>query len=170
MRAISMSEDKSDKWELPDPVFRSSTGELVKPSENIVFDPEPDTLEPGFADSNYVDPEADTLVPDAPDEFSDPASDNPLANLYAPPDGAAEKVPPTPPPAAGVSIEPQPMISEQFTAEHIGIEPDEPEKPSRGVFRTVLLTILFLILLGVVGIAVTLVYFYFAGRQSSGGF
>lgn len=165
-----MSEDKSDKWELPDPVFRSSTGELVKPSENIAFDPEPDTLEPGFSDSIYVDPEADTLVPDAPDEPSGPASDDPLANLYAPPENVAEPAASPSPAAAEVDIEPQPMISEQFTADEIDVDPAEPVKPTGGILRTVLLTVIFLFLLGVLGVGVAFVYFYFAGRQSSGGF
>lgn len=165
-----MSEDKSDKWELPEPVFRRSTGELVKPSENIEFDPEPDTLEPGFADRLYVDPEADTLVPDASEEYSDASADDPLANLYAPPEDVLEPTVPSPPAATAVEIEPQPMISEQFTAEHLDVEPTEPKKRSGGVLRTVLFTIIFLLLLGVVGIAVALTYFYFAARQSSGGF
>lgn len=165
-----MSEDKSDKWELPEPVFRRSTGELVKPSEHIEFDPEPDTLEPGFADRLYIDPEADTLVPDAPGEVSDQSSDDPLANLYAPPEKVNNPAESPSPAAASVDIEPQPMISEQFTAEHLDVEPTEPEKRSGGVLRTVLLTIIFLLLLGVVGIAVALTYFYFAARQSSGGF
>ena len=62
------------------------------------------------------------------------------------------------------------MISEQFSAGNMDVEPAEPAKRSGGALRTVLLTIVFLLLLGVIGIAVALTYFYFAARQSSGGF
>ncbi len=166
-----MSEDKSNKWELPEPVFRSSTGELVKPSEGITFDPEPDTLDPGFAEPNYVDPDADTLVPDLANESVDSSSDDALANLYTPPENAAEPSAPPAPSAASVEIEPQPLISEQFTAESIGVESIGTERSSGGVLRTAMLTIVFLLLLGVIGVVIALTYFYyFAGRQSSGGF
>lgn len=163
-------EDKSNKWELPEPVFRSSTGELVKPSPNIAFEPEPDTLEPGFVDSIYVDPEADTLVPDALNGSSVSSSDDPLSSLYSPPENVGEAVVPPSPAAAKVDIEPQPMISEQFTAEDVDVESPETRAPSAGAARTTVLTILFLLILGVVGVVVALIYFYFAGRQSSGGF
>lgn len=158
-----MSEDKPEKWELPEPVFRSSTGEPVKPSERIEFDPEPDTLEPG-----YADPETGEDVQEAGEGI--PAGDIDLANLYAPV-GSSEPDPGvTAAPASAVEIEPQPQISEQFKHEDLEIETDVPEPSSGGVLRTVLFTLLFLILLGVIGVAGIAAYFYFAGRSSSGQF
>ena len=65
-----MSQESGNKWEMPEPKFRHSTGELVKPSKPVEFDIEPDTLapdpqnEPEFA----VNPDADTLIPNTPDD------------------------------------------------------------------------------------------------------
>ena len=65
---------------MPEPIFRHSTGELVKPSKPVEFEIEPDTLEPDSPNESEfaVDPDADTLVPDAPDEAGlavDPEAD-----------------------------------------------------------------------------------------------
>ncbi len=163
-----MSEDRSDKWELPEPVFRSSTGELVKPSERIEFDPEPDTLDPGFAEQ-----EQDEEIHDGAEATPQAADSVDLASLYAPVETAGNDPPATAPPAApasNIDIEPQPQISEQFTQDDLEIETDVPERKSGGALRTVLLTLLFLVLLGVVGVAGIAAYFYFAGRSLTGPF
>ena len=73
-----MSQDSDNKWAMPEPQFRNSTGELVKPLAREEFDPEPDTLQPDLSAeqeeipnptpeaNSEVDPEADTLTGRAP--------------------------------------------------------------------------------------------------------
>ena len=150
-----MSEEKSDKWVMPEPIFRQSTGETVNPADRGPMDPEPDTLEP------HEDPEADILELHEDPEPDTLVPENPLANLYSPPDADAEfdVTPATQPTAAsGIEIEPQPMLSEETTAERIIVETANP-KPKRSV-RPVLLAVFLVILLGaVVGIGLA-VYFY----------
>lgn len=82
-----MSQESGNKWVMPEPIFRHSTGELVKPSKPVAFEIEPDTLAPDPPDEsvNAVDPDADTLVPDAPEEAEqlavDPDADTLIPNL-----------------------------------------------------------------------------------------
>lgn len=161
-----MSEDRSDMWKLPEPVFRSSTGELVKPSERMDIDPEPDTLEPGYAERP---PDEGFHV--GAEGLGEQASEAQLAGLYDPVRPAAEpETPVASHPANAVEIEPQPQISEQFTQDQLEPEPDEAKPRTGSVVRTVLLTLLFIILLGILGLAVIAAYIYFAGRSSSGQF
>jgi hypothetical protein len=203
-----MSEEKSDKWELPEPIFRRSDGEPVKPSEKTLVDPEPDTLDPGLA----VDPDADTLTPDLPEDpqadlekdmlelgpspihgtanepdtlelelTDEPATeqerdapepedaDDPLAKLYAPPEGHVERPAPAPAPVSGVAVEPQPYVSEELSAEKIDVA-IETVKP-KGSMRPAMFALGLILLLLVAGGFVALIYFlFFAGRNSSSGF
>lgn len=149
---------------MPEPIFRRSEGESVKPSESEGLDPEPDTLEPGF--SPPPDPEADiqNVQPNA-------APDDPLALLYAPPDIVigAQEVPTPAPPIPVAEVEPQPYISEQLTAEEIVAETAPPRKKRSGC--SFLSVIGLLVLLGIAGGIVAVgYYFYSTGRAGSGPF
>jgi hypothetical protein len=89
-----MSQESGNKWVMPEPIFRHSTGELVKPSKPVALDIEPDTLAPDPPDENVnvVDPDADTLVPNASDE----------AQLAV--DQEADTLTPDPPEEAGPAV------------------------------------------------------------------
>ncbi len=137
---------------LPEPIFRQSTGELVQPSETVPTDPEPDTLEP-------VNPSAPEPQPPV----------DPLAKFYDPPVGYVEPPAPTPAPPPAVAVEPQPFISEQFSAEKVLIETEKPKAKSS--VRPMLLAIGGLVFLAIAGGAIAVIYFlFFAGRSNSSGF
>ena len=135
---------------MPEPIFRQSTGELVKPAAPIEIDPEPDTLQPN------VDVEPTVAAPE-----------DPLARIYAPPENAFEisDVQPAPTPAVGgVEVEPQPLLSEELTAEKLVVEPTRG-KPKRSV-SPILFAVGIVILLGaVIGILLIAYFLYTAGRS-----
>jgi len=145
-----------NKWTMPEPVFRSSTGELVRPGEAEPIDPEPDTLQPEAPDEEEV-------VLELPDD--------PLAKLYAPPAGTAEPKPPAPAAAhvPPVGIEPQPFISEEFTAE-IDIAEVRPADPKRSSGSVVAALVFFALAAIVVGFIAIVYYLFFTGRSDAGGF
>jgi hypothetical protein len=145
-----MSEDKSEKWVMPEPIFRQSTGELVKPAAPTEIDPEPDTLQPN----------ADV-------ELVGAAPEDPLARIYSPPENAFD-TPDVPPPAAsiaaGIDVEPQPFLSEELTSEKIAVETTR-EKP-KGSVSPILFAVGIVILLGaVIGILLIAYFLYTAGRS-----
>jgi hypothetical protein len=145
-----------NKWTMPEPVFRSSTGELVRPGEAEPIDPEPDTLQPEAPDEEEV-------VLELPDD--------PLAKLYAPPAGMAEPKPSAPAAAhvPPVEIEPQPFISEEFTAE-IDIAEVRPADPKRSSGSVVAALVFFALAAIVVGFIAIVYYLFFTGRSDAGGF
>lgn len=135
-----------DNWELPKPVFRSSSGSLPQ----------------DFPARAGVDaqPQAEAKAPDEGDQI--------LSSLYAPPDEKAEEPiaaePKTPSPAGidpvGVDIEPQPFISEQFSVEEIDTPaPEKPTKKGSSGFAMLLIGITALI--AIVGGILAVVYFLF---------
>ena len=153
---------------MPEPIFRHSDGEPVKPSEPEGLDPEPDTLDPGFSAGPEVEPEPETP---APAEQTTAAPDDPLAKLYAPPDVVVgdQESPTHAPPVPVAAVEPQPYISEQFTAEKIVVETAPATKKRSGC--STLSVMGLLILLGVAGgVAAVVYYFYFAGRAGPNPF
>lgn len=200
-----MSQESGNKWAMPEPIFRHSAGELVKPSKPVEFDNEPDTLVPESPEHAEfdVDPEADTLVPNAPGDDVDADADtlvpdalddadlavapeagelptehpesksaeDPLAKLYSPPeDTPDEPAPPTTPASpTAVEIEPQPYVSEQFSAEKIVVETET--RPAKGSARPIVLAIGIFILLCVAAGIVALVYYLLnMNRADTGGF
>lgn len=145
-----------NKWTMPEPVFRSSTGELVRPGVAEPIDPEPDTLQPEA-------PDEDEVVLELPDD--------PLAKLYAPPEGMAEPKPPAPAAAhvPAVEIEPQPYISEEFTAE-VDVVEVRPAGPKRSSGSVVAALVFFALAAIVVGFIAIVYYLFFTGRSDAGGF
>jgi hypothetical protein len=150
-----MSEDKSDKWRLPEPIFRHSEGEIVKRP----LDPAP---------LPETDPEADTLQPGNQDESEGRSSEDPLADLYSPPGEDDDIVAPALQQPPSFDIQPQPRISEQFTTEEINIEAVEPRPKRKGWLRRFFLTFL-IFLLGVTGVTILVVYFIFTRLWHSVG-
>lgn len=146
-----MSQENGNNWEMPEPIFRRSTGELVKPKDDQGYDPEHDTLEP------------------SPPAASG-AADDPLARLYAPPDAVTETPSPGPSPAdAPIDLEPQPLISEEFTADRIVIDEILPKAKRSG--RPVFFTLGLIVVIGVLAVFIALVYYlFFMGRPNTGGF
>lgn len=128
----------SDNWELPKPVFRSTSGSLPQ-----------DFVERVGADAP---PRADAEAPNAEDQI--------LSTLYAPPDETVEapvvyEAPPTLPSVA--DIEPQPVISEQFSVDEIDtVAPEKPVKNSGS--GSAMLVIGTLVVLAIVGGILALVY------------
>lgn len=203
-----MSQESGNKWVMPEPTFRHSTGELVKPAKPVEFEIEPDTLAPDSPDESVgaVDPDADTLVPDAPDvaEFevdpdadtlipntsgeeelvADPeaeqlspdishekSSDDPLAKLYSPPEHTiVEPAPdPTPAPPTPADVEPQPYVSEQFSAEKIVVE--TKPRPTKGSAGPMMIALGIIVLLFIAaGIFALVYYFLYMNRSDTGGF
>lgn len=130
-----------DNWELPKPVFRSSSGSL------------PQDFVERIAGSQTGQP-----VPAAPD-----ADDNKLSSLYAPPDELSETIPDhqEPIPSSIDSIEPQPLISEQFNTDEIDtLAPNKPEPKKGGSGSTffVMGTVVFFAFIAAI---LALVYFFF---------
>lgn len=164
-----MDEDNRKKWEMPEPIFRRSTGELVSPADGSYFDPEPDTLEPNSPAEGGRDP---MIAPDPPEPSASalPETLDPLAKLYDPPQnakGSTAKAPPLPAPAA--AVEPQPYISEQFTSEKPAVGTDV--SPAKGSSRSIWISIALLAVLAVVGGFAALMYFmFFAARTNTDGF
>jgi len=149
-----MTDEKSDKWAMPEPIFRRSTGELVRPGASMPIDPEPDTLQP----ESSPQPEAEP-------------PDYPLSRLYAPLGPESADQPQTPPAtvAAGIEIEPQPSVPDVLTAEKIVVDPPKPAK--RRSVGPIIFAVGAVILLGAAAGLILLVYFFFFnGRSSSGGF
>src|SRR5438094_10275946 len=110
-----MSEDKHDKWEMPKPIFRQTSGSLPK----------------GFAKRELSRDESKEPAAAVHDSNNDM-----LLTMYAPPGELVEKseFEPAIEPEAGMepkesteptaaAIEPQPAISEQFTAGEAGVQP-----------------------------------------------
>lgn len=164
-----MDEDNGKKWVMPEPVFRHSTGELVTPAEGIYFDPEPDTLEPNLQDESEVETGEFTLPEFPPTAAATtPPAGNPLAQLYDPPPKPAppsEAAQPTPAPP--VAVEPQPFVSEEFTAEKI-VVPGSPVKPKQSG-GSMIVVVGALVLLGVAAAVGLLIYYlYYAGRTETG--
>lgn len=151
-----MTEMSDNKWTMPDPVFRSSTGELVRPGVAEPIDPEPDTLQPEAADE-------DEIVLELPDD--------PLAKLYAPPARMAEPTPTAQAPARvpAAEIEPQPFISEEFSAEIdiVEVRPAEPRRSSRPIVAAL---VFFAMAAVVIGFIAIVYYLFFTGRSDAGGF
>src|SRR5437870_2134115 len=108
-----MSEEKRDKWEMPKPVFRQTSGSLPKGFIR---------KEASWDDSTAPNPAAP--LPAA----HDPKNDL-LITMYAPPSDLAKKSlfeseietrtvsEPDPPIVSPAAIEAQPGISEQFTVD-----------------------------------------------------
>jgi len=129
-----------DNWELPKPVFRSSSGSLPE----------------GFPARVGADapPQSEPKAPSADDQI--------LSSLYAPPGETAENIAvPEPPPVAPavVDIEPQPFISEQFGAEEIDtLPPNKPQqkpvkkKGSGSAFLLVALAIVLALIGGILAV------------------
>ncbi len=134
-----------DNWELPKPVFRSSSGSL----------PEDFPTRAG-ADSP---PQAEAKLPNVDDQI--------LSSLYAPPGETAKNITdPEPSPTAPsiVDIEPQPFISEQFGAEEIDTLPPnkEPGKPvKKKGSGSAFLLIALAILLALIGGILAVIYILF---------
>lgn len=146
-----MSEDNSEKWVMPEPVFRQSTGELVKPAALTAIDPEPDTLQPNSMSGAFG-----------------AASDDPLARLYAPPEAAFEtpEVEPASPAAAvgEIEVEPQPFLSEELTAEKLVVKTTK-EKPKGSVSPILFAVGIVLILGAVIGILLIAYFLYTSWRS-----
>ena len=99
-----------------------------------------------------LDPEPDTLVPE-----------DPLANLYAPPEGHVERAEPAATAPAAVDIEPQPYISEQFEVEKAVSQPATAK--TKGSSRSVFIVAGLIILLGAAAGFIWVVYYlFFAAR------
>lgn len=130
-----------DNWELPKPVFRSTSGSLPQ-----------DFVERVGTDAR---PRAEAKAPNADDQI--------LSSLYAPPDKNVDEpvVYEAPPTLPSVSdIEPQPVISEQFTAGEIDtITPAKPVKKSGSGSAFLLVTLA--LLLAIIGGALALIYILF---------
>lgn len=130
-----------DNWELPKPVFRSTSGSL------------PQDFPARAGTDAQPRPE-----PKAPDE-----GDQILSSLYAPPDDKADDPVAEQPPTtstASVDIEPQPLISEQFTVDEI--DSPSPAKPSKkGSSGIAMLLIGISVLLAIVGGVLAVVYLLF---------
>jgi hypothetical protein len=166
-----MNEDNGKKWEMPEPVFRKSTGELVAPSDGLDVDPEPDTLPPDAPGESEVETGEFDIgalrssdIPPEPAAVAGIPEGDPLARLYDPPPGAstAPKAPPGPAAAPAVMVEPQPFISEQFTAEKIDVKRDVP---AAGSTRPAVVLLGILLVLAAAAAVAGLVYFlFFAGR------
>ncbi|MBK6749378.1 MAG: hypothetical protein IPG67_05050 [Acidobacteria bacterium] len=139
-----------DNWELPKPVFRSTSGSLPQ-----------DFPARAGADAQ---PQAAARVPDEGDQI--------LSSLYAPPSETVEEpAAPEPPPTAPaiVEIEPQPFISEQFSTEEIvTLAPDKPVK--KGGAGKTFLVVAAMILIGVVTGILALVYLLFIRTPSESTF
>ena len=130
-----------DNWELPKPVFRSSSGSL----------PQDFPARVGIEEQ----PQVEVKTPDEGDQI--------LSSLYARPEEKSEDVltadPPEPSPAM-VDIEPQPVISEQFTVDEI--DSPAPAKPAKnGGSGFAMLLIGVTVLIAVVGGILAIVYFLF---------
>ena len=130
-----------DNWELPKPVFRSSSGSL----------PQDFPARVGVEEQ----PQVEVKTPDEGEQI--------LSSLYARPEEKSEDVltadPPEPSPAI-VDIEPQPLISEQFTVDEI----DSPAfaKPAKnGGSGFAMLLIGVTVLIAVVGGILSIVYCLF---------
>ena len=115
-----------NNWELPKPVFRSSSGSL------------PSDL-PGLMESA----ESPTAAVDGDQEI--------LSTLYAPPDGLADATDiAVPPVSQQQAIEPQPYISEQFTvaeatsAVTVTAKPTTAKKGGNVVAIAIVLTLLLI--------------------------
>ncbi len=147
-----MSQNNQNNWDMPEPIFRNSTGELVSPKDAVADEPEHITLDP-------ASPAADPVIPD-----------DPLATLYAPPDDAVAARSPDPPrEAAPIDLKPQPFISEEFTAEQIVVEASTPKPKKSG--RSVFFALGFLMVLAIVAAAAGLVYYlFFMARPNTSGF
>jgi hypothetical protein len=146
-----MSQDNRNNWTMPEPIFRQSDGEAVKQQGSLGADPEQDKF--------------------SPDLQTAAAPDDPLALIYAPPEVViAPPTQPTPAPPVPVSaVQPQPFISEQFTAERIIAESKKPAK--KRSMRAVVILLVMLLVLGVVAVAAVVLYLrFFAGTANTGGF
>lgn len=173
-----MDQDNGKKWEMPEPKFRRSEGEPVTPVADLTIDPEPDTLAPDAPDESEIEtgefdvnPNSAAAAPPAaepvsPDDQVPAASDDPLAKLYDPPSGplSAPKAPSAAPAASTVpAVEPQPFISEQFTADKIDVGGSVTEAAPRS--RPVLALLGVVLVLAAAAAIAGLVYFlFFAGR------
>ena len=176
-----MDQENGKKWEMPEPKFRRSEGEPVIPSDGMDIDPEPDTLSPDAPDEPELEtreldlsalrpashPPAPEQAPSVQGEAAAPAED-PLARLYDPPPGspAASEIPdvqPAPAPPPALTVEPQPFISEQFTADKIDVKTGDTAGGTAQ--RPGLALAGLLILLAAAAALAGLVYFlFFAGR------
>ena len=144
---MTMSEEKGDKWEMPKPIFRQSSG-----SRPEGFTKKIQRLDPPGPEANAPDP-----------------ADDILATLYAPPDDIPEKPPIVPAIAPGADIEPQPDISEQFTTDEVIGEPTPKLKSKRGFFGKVFLVIGVLVLLAI-GFVVLIIYLFFSSQPQTNNF
>lgn len=132
----------SDNWELPKPIFRTSSGSLPQDFPTRV----------GFESPG----QASASVSDEGEQI--------LSSLYAPPDETVgQPIVPEPPPAASAmpEIEPQPFISEQFNAEEIDtLAPDKTVKKGRAssVFLIVATMILVAIVTGILAVVYILFF------------
>lgn len=175
-----MDQDNGKKWEMPEPKFRRSEGEPVTPIADLSIDPEPDTLAPDAPDESEIETgefdvnpnSAATAPPAAPpgsaDDEAPVAPDDPLAKLYDPPSGplSAPKAPPvTSAPAASTvpAVEPQPFISEQFTADKIDVGGSVTDAAPRSRPMLALLG-LVLVLAAATAVAGLVYFLFFAGR------
>src|SRR5882757_148853 len=126
-----MSEDNRDKWEMPKPIFRQTSGHLPK----------------GFAKKeerwdDTAEPHRSTAPP--VQAAHDPKDDM-LITMYAPPGELAEKSlfdsdaepetaqEPEAPAMPSAVIEEQPSISEQFTVDEAAVQPPVKVKGKSGV-------------------------------------
>ena len=153
-----MSEEKRDKWEMPKPVFRQTSGSLPKGfvKKEVSWD---DSTAPGAA---------------APDSNNDM-----LITMYAPPGELVEKsefesevgMEPAAAKDFTAAIEPQPSISEQFTIDEAVVQPEAKVKGKRGGIGKVFLSLGILILLAVAaGIGALIYYFYFTSSAENNNF
>jgi len=173
-----MDQDNGKKWEMPEPKFRRSEGEPVTPAADLSIDPEPDTLAPDAPDESEIEtgefdvnPNSAAAAPPAtepvgPDDQVPAASGDPLAKLYDPPSGplSAPKAPSAASAASTVpAVEPQPFISEQFTADKIDVGGSATGAAPRS--RPVLALLGVVLVLAAAAAIAGLVYFlFFAGR------
>ncbi len=129
----------SDKWELPKPVFRTTSG----------------SLPPDFP-ASVRSSAAAASKPEASAE-----ADQILSSLYAPPveaaEAATEAVADAQPSAEAVM--PQPYISEEFTVEAIKAAPPEAKRKKSGRLGLLIGLVITLLLIALLCIAAYLIFF-----------
>jgi|GEM_PF-4959047 len=149
----------SNKWEMPDPVYRSSDGETVQAG---VREPQGKQIDGEItAPSIRPDDEGDVLELAAAPPRATAEEQEVLATMYAPPGitpeapPAAEKVSSATASASLTSdIQPQPYVSEQFSTDEITLKPQTEavrpaQRSSLGGGVTIAVAVIVLLLLAI---------------------
>ena len=126
---------------MPEPVFQRTSGSL----------PEDFAARAG----DLLEPQKAAAIPDAGDDI--------LSSLYAPPDESAKELGATPaaPITQTAEIEPQPLISEQFSVAEIDTATPVATKKNKGGSRSIMFAVGIFVLLAIAAGFVALVYFLF---------